>query len=735
MPRNASVNRARTATKDNRCTGPKRENRGCIPGVYPSVFSRRNCCPRYDRRYTAPVQLSTPLAAVLRTTKDHLRALEGIGLRTVQDLLLYFPRAHEDLSAMHTIATAGLDEKVTIRGTLHHIKLVRIRGGKQLVTAKFQDAEGDSVDVVWFNQPHVKRMIEEGGDVVLTGKIVEKGSKLQFQSPQFEKEGAKPLIHAGRLVPIYPQHEIINTKWLREKMMLARDAIDLLPETLPQEVVDEEHLVSRKDMVRFLHFPDRPEDVAGAYDRLAFEQMYDLQREALERKREWQGTHQKRLRTPMDIELIRALFASLHFTPTNSQKIAIYEILRDMEKDVPMSRLLEGDVGSGKTLVAASVMANTVRHGGQCALMVPTEVLARQHAESLSRLLLHFHTYLQQQQHPVAAAFRQPVVTLLTGSTPRAEADAIKRNLASGLTDIVIGTHALIEDTVRFTDLRLVIVDEQHRFGVMQRERLREKGSPHFLSMTATPIPRTLALTAYGDHDLSVLLEKPGRRQAIDTKVVAPGDRKVIELFIDHQIREGRQVFVICPLITESEELDEVRNVEQEAKRLRAAFPRRRIAMLHGKLPPPEKQEIMRAFRDKASDILVSTSVIEVGIDVPNATIILIEGAERFGLAQLHQLRGRVGRGDHKSYCFLFTTQQTQASSPRLRAMEQYDSGFMLAEMDLRLRGPGEIFGTRQSGIPDSFMRSLLKPELIARARRAAERVLSPEGKKLESVL
>src|SRR3989344_536564 len=407
----------------------------------------------------------------------------------------------------------------------------------------------------------------------------------------------------------------------------------------------------RSAAIAALHFPETPEEIKAARDRMAFEEMYRVQAEALSRKQEWQGETQDRLKTPMNIELIRALFASLKFTPTKSQKISIYEILKDMERDVPMSRLLEGDVGSGKTLVAVAVMANTLSHGGQCVLMVPTEELARQHLENVSRLLLHFHSFLQAQdsRHKTQETiqFRLPTVALLTGSMPKSDADDVRMRVAAGTIDIVIGTHALIEEKVRFKDLRLVIVDEQHRFGVMQRQRLREKGSPHFLSMTATPIPRTLALTAYGDHDLSVLLEKPSRRQAIDTKVVSPSDRTTVERFIDHQITEGRQVFVICPLIDESEELDEVRNVTQEAKRLAEEFPRRTIALLHGQLSPDEKQRVMQGFRNKESDILVSTSVIEVGIDIPNATMILIEGAERFGLAQLHQLRGRVGRGDH----------------------------------------------------------------------------------------
>jgi ATP-dependent DNA helicase RecG len=667
-----------------------------------------------------PLTLATPLKEVLRTTKEYLEALESLGMYTVEDFLLYLPRTHEDLTAMHTIASAPLSEKVTIRGSIDHLKLVRTRHRKTLVTAKFTDSEGTTIDVIFYNQPHVKRVLPEGTNVVLTGKLVAKGRKILMQSPQFEEERDRPLVHAGRLVPVYPQHDSTTTKWLREKMVLVKDAVSLLPETLPPGILSDESLMPRADAIRALHFPESLEETRRAFERIAFEQMFSLQCAALERKQHWQGMLQDRLKTPMDIPLIRAFFASLHFTPTKSQKIAIYEILKDMEKDVPMSRLLEGDVGSGKTLVAVAVMANVIRHGGQCALMVPTEVLARQHAQSIAKLLINFHSYLQDQPQRSTIPFPLPRVVLLTGSTPSAEGKEIKEGLAAGTVDTVIGTHALLEESVHFKDLRLVIVDEQHRFGVMQRERLREKGSPHFLSMTATPIPRTLALTAYGDHDLSVLLEKPGQRQKVHTKVVAPRERRTVERFIDQQIGEGRQVFVICPLISENDELDDVKNVTEEVERLRGEFPHRRIAMLHGKLLPREKQEIMQAFRERQTDILVSTSVIEVGIDVPNATIILIEGAERFGLAQLHQLRGRVGRSDCKSYCFLFTTNETQANSPRLKAMEQYDSGFMLAEIDLKLRGPGELFGTRQSGIPELRYGYLLRPELILRARRAA---------------
>lgn len=668
------------------------------------------------------MKLETPLSAVLRTTKDHLVALEDMGMKTVGDVLLYVPRSHEDLSQLQTIATSPVGEKVSLRGSIDTVKLTRIRGGKQIASAVFTDTEGNSIDVSWFNQPHVKRMLPDDSEVVLTGKLSEKGYKLIMQSPQFELAGKQALVHAGRLVPIYPQHDIINTKWLREKIVLIKDAIDAIPETLPQSVIDDEKLLSRKDAIRFLHFPDKPEDVEKAQQRIAFEEMYHVQVEALERKKQWQGEKQDRLIVPMDIELIKTFFSSLKFSPTGSQKIAIYEILRDMEKDVPMSRLLEGDVGSGKTLVAVAVMATVTRHGGQCALMVPTEVLAKQHAESCSHMLLTLHAHMQQE----GKNLRLPHVALLTGSTPASEALSIKQGLMNGTVDIVIGTHALIEDSVQFHDLKLVIVDEQHRFGVNQRVRLKDKGSPHFLAMTATPIPRTLALTAYGDHDLSVLLEKPGNRKVIKTKVVSPNDRKTVELFIDNQIAEGRQAFVICPLITgsEAEEIKDVKNVEAERKRLTEEFPRRRINMLHGRMTPFEKEDILRRFKAKEFDILVSTSVIEVGIDVPNSTIIIIEGSERFGLAQLHQFRGRVGRGDHQSYCFLFTTTPEQARSPRLKAMENYDSGFHLAEIDLKLRGPGELFGFRQSGLPDFRFPQLFQPELVVKARQAAEKVM-----------
>ncbi|MEQ1849394.1 MAG: ATP-dependent DNA helicase RecG [Candidatus Peribacteraceae bacterium] len=670
---------------------------------------------------------------MLKTTGVYIDALAEMGVRTVDEMILMIPRAYEDLSAMVTLTTAPMNEKVTIRGTIASLKLVRTRTRKQLVQAVFLDEEGARADIVWFNQPHMMRMLREGQAVSLTGKVQEDGYKLKMMSPQVEDGTRTELLHAGRIVAVYPQTEKLSSRWLREKMALLRPVFASIPESLPAEILTAEKLLARSEALTELHFPSTPEKLNQARERMAFEELFHIQTEALERKNAWQGHRQKRLVTPMDAPLIKAFFASLSFIPTDAQRVAIYEILRDMESDKPMSRLLEGDVGSGKTLVAASVIAHTIIAKGQCALMVPTEVLAKQHAVTITRMLTTFHTYLQSgawKEKGIQAAhlltFALPRVVLLTGSITGAESRAIKRDTAAGLVDVVIGTHALIEESVVFKDLKLAIIDEQHRFGVLQRKALEEKGPPHTLAMTATPIPRTLALTAYGDHDLSVLLTKPGNRKSIKTTVVPPSQRRTVELFIDTEMASGRQAFVICPLIemSKSDEMQDVKNVQAEAERLQKEFPKRTVTLLHGRMTPQEKEDVMRDFKDRKADILVSTSVIEVGIDVPNSTIIVIEGAERFGLSQLHQFRGRVGRSDAQSYCFLFTTEQHQASSERLKAMEEHSSGFELAEIDLMIRGPGELFGIRQSGIPELRFGGLLNPALVVRARKAAETAL-----------
>ncbi len=680
------------------------------------------------------MQLTDPLTtALLKTTEAHIAALSDMGIRTVYDMLFHLPRTYDDVTSVMTLQDAPLNEKVTLRGTIHSLKLVHTRSGKKLVQGQFRDTEGDTAEVVWFNQPHILRMLHDGEEVSFVGKVQEDGYKLKIMSPTCENAIGTTLLHSGRIVPIYPQTEQISSKWFREKIFFLKDAFSLFKENLPSSVLEEEQFPSRGDALFEVHFPSTPDMLARARERLSFEEMYLIQLDALTRRESRIQKQNDRLKMPMDPLLIRGFFASQSFTPTGDQKVAIFEILKDMELPHAMSRLLEGDVGSGKTLVAAAVMAHTIYHGGQCALLVPTEVLARQHLTTISRLLLQFYEFVQKGkdawgEHDLSHLVARPLprVELLTGSLAPSDADRVRQGVASGLVDVLIGTHAIIQDSVSFPRLLLAIIDEQHRFGVEQREALLAKGDPHFLSMTATPIPRTLALTAYGEHDLSVLLTKPGQRKKIITKVVPPSERHTVERFIDLQIHEGRQVYVICPFISESksDEFAEVRNVEAELERLRTEFPHRRIAALHGKMSSEEKEEIMASFKNHDFDILVSTSVIEVGIDVPNSTLIVIEGAERFGLSQLHQFRGRVGRSDHQSYCYLFTTKLSQKDSDRLRAMEEHDSGFMLAEIDLQLRGPGQMFGVRQSGIPDTHFGGLLNPELVVRARKAAGREL-----------
>lgn len=671
--------------------------------------------------------------ALLKTTQAYIDVLQRMKIETVMDLLLYFPRTYEDISQTMTLLSAPLNQKVSIRGTVDELKLVRTRSKQSFVRGRFTDESGTTAVLTWFNQPHILRMISNGQQGTLVGKVVEDGYHLAVKSPVFENDLRPQKLHAGRIVAVYSQSPPVTSQWLREKIQMVLPLTQDFTETLPQDIVQSESLMSRREAVLQLHQPSLPSLLEKARERLAFEELFFTQRDALERKKHFQGTTDHNLVVPMNVELVKAFFESMNFTPTKDQKVALYEILKDMEQPRAMSRLLEGDVGSGKTLVAVIAIANALASRRQCALLVPTEVLARQHLTTVSRLLIDFYHYLQlrtsQQGNNLTNELRSvslPRVTLLIGSLTASEKSQVARDLASGLIDVVIGTHAMIEDTIRFQNLGLVIVDEQHRFGVAQREKLREKGPAHFLSMTATPIPRTLALTAYGEHDLSVLLEKPGNRKRIQTKVVVPDERKTVEYFIDQQIGEGRQVYVICPLIEESsaDEMSEVKSVELELVRLRQAFPHRRIAELHGRLSSEQKMDCMNKFSNREFDILVSTSVIEVGIDVPNTTIIVIEGAERFGLSQLHQFRGRVGRSDAQSYCFLFTTHASQSESPRLRAMEEHDSGFMLAEIDLKLRGPGEIFGLRQSGIPDLRYGSLQNIELVLRARKAAERSL-----------
>lgn len=661
------------------------------------------------------MHLSTPLRDVLSTTPYFLKTLEKAGISTIEDLLLYFPRAYEDRTVLKSLAQANVRDVVTVEGILTDKDHVRTKRGYKLLKAQFRDAEGNEAEVVWFNQPHLMNMLSLGKPIVLSGKVKYERRELSFQSPTFEYHvPGQPMVHFGGITPIYPEIDKVSTDWLRRKMHEIVGVTKELAETLPEDIRQERGLIGRAEAVRELHAPTSREQLTAAKRRLAFEELFLLQLAGVRRKLLFQReAAQFAPAIPLQAETMKTFVEQLPFQLTDHQRIVTYQVLRDMEKSVPMQRLLEGDVGSGKTLVAVLCAYHAIKEGGvQVALMAPTEVLASQHYKSITKMLA---------PHGMNVQF-------LSGSLKKKEKEEVARGLAQGTVDLVIGTHALIQDYVQFHKLGLVVIDEQHRFGVEQRRLLANQGYPHVLHMTATPIPRTLALTMYGDQDISIISQMPMGRKKIHTRVVNPQDRAQMYSWIESEVAKGYQVFVICPLIEESEKLEEVKAVTKEYAFLQEhIFPNLKINLLHGKMKAEEKEQIMMDFREKKFDILVSTSVIEVGVDIPNATTIVIEGAERFGLSQLHQFRGRVGRGQTQSYCFLATAKSQAHQTQRLRAMEKHHDGFTLSEIDLEIRGPGEVYGIRQSGVPDLRMARLTDLPLIMEARETAEEILEKD--------
>ncbi|MFH1375373.1 MAG: ATP-dependent DNA helicase RecG [Patescibacteria group bacterium] len=655
---------------------------------------------------------TTFLSEALATTSRHIKALAEIGVHTVGDLLNYFPRAYTDFSQLKKIAELTANKTQTVAGTIRNLRTVRTRTGKTLVIAKLVDDSGQ-IALTWFNQMYVARVLRNGDEIALTGKVqVGPRGGHSLLGGTFEKL-SEELLHSGRIIPVYRSHgKIITPKWLREKIYPLLPLAKELPDLLPTEIREKEKLETLASAVATIHFPESFEKIEQARERLAFDELFFLQLGGLQRKLDWQrgaaGSGKIILSTP---ELLAEFASKIPFRFTQAQKVSTAEILRDLKRDLPMNRLLEGDVGSGKTVVAALAIFLTAKSSCQAALLAPTEILAAQHFRNFLKVL-----------HPLGVR-----VELLTGSTTAKNKKEISKKLKAGGLDLVVGTHALLEKHVGFRDLALVVIDEQHRFGVKQRTLIKKDSTPHVLSLTATPIPRTLALTIFGDQDVSIIDElPPGRKPAI-TRIVPPSKRTDSYRWIESEVQKGRQVFIVCPLIEESETL-EVRSAKKEFKRLsEEVFPELKLGLLHGRMKAKEKDAVMQDFAQGKIQVLVSTTVIEVGIDVPNATIMLIEAAERFGLAQLHQLRGRVGRGEHQSYCFLFFESDSEEVKARLHAMQKISSGFELAKMDLHLRGPGEVFGVRQSGIPDLKVAKLTDHELIKRSRDEAEKLLEKD--------
>ncbi len=660
-----------------------------------------------------PAALNAPLTVLSGIGPRTAQSLSKLGMHTLGDMLYNFPRRYDDYSQLKPINRLWYGDEVTVIGTVQSVSSRPIRSGKmQVVEVVIGDGTG-ALRLTWFNQPWLTNRMKEGDTISVSGKIEQYLGRLVMNNPDWDPVEIESL-HTNRIVPVYPLTATITQKWLRKQMsQVINFWAPRVADPLPESILSSAELVDLPTAIQQAHYPDSQEQLKSARERLAFDEIFYLQVGVMRQKLDWQAASARVFETPPD--WLETRMQGLPFELTNAQKRAVEEMRADLAAGRPMNRLLQGDVGSGKTIVAALAIAMVNRSGAQAAVMAPTSILAEQHyrnfLNALSRPDENGEGYLQPGQ-----------IRLLVGDTPASERSEIHAGLASGEVKLLVGTHALIEDPVQFADLQLAVIDEQHRFGVEQRAALRNKGdSPHLLVMTATPIPRSLALTIYGDLELSVMDEMPPGRQEIGTHVLNLRERERAYSLIRSQIEAGNQAFIVYPLVEESDKSESKAAVEEHERLQKEVFPDLKLGLLHGRMKPDEKDQVMTRFRDRDYDILVSTTVIEVGVDVPNATVMLIEGANRFGLAQLHQLRGRVGRGAEQSYCLLIPDHDDAVENERLLAMAETNDGFVLAERDLQQRGPGEFLGTRQSGYSGLRMASLTDVGLIEKARGQAE--------------
>jgi len=676
---------------------------------------RQNPPPRSEavvgaKHSQTPAALSAALTVLQGVGPRNAESLEKLGLQTLGDMLYYFPRRYEDYSQLKPIQSLMYNDVVTVLGTVQSVHTRPIRGGKSSVIEVIIGDGTGSLRISYFNQPWLSNRFKEGEAISVSGKIDQYLGRLVMNSPDWEPVEVENL-HTNRIVPIYSLTERITQKWLRNQMnsvitYWAPAVVDALPDTIRRAA----QLVSLGEALTQVHFPDSQARLKLARERLGFDEIFYLQMGVLRQKRDWKSVDGRRF--SVSDEWLVARLGTLPFTLTSAQLTSLDDIRKDLDSGKPMNRLVQGDVGSGKTVVAA-LGANIVISGGaQAAIMAPTSILAEQHHRNFVNLLAGDGGTMQQSE-----------IRLLVGNTTESEKEAIRQGLQDGSIKIVIGTHAVIEPDVLFKDLQFVVIDEQHRFGVEQRAELRSKGTnPHLLVMTATPIPRSLALTVFGDLDISVIDVMPEGRQPVTTFVLRPQERERAYTLIRAQVKNGNQAFIVYPLIDESEKIDARAAVDDFETLSKQVYPDLKLGLLHGRMKPAEKDEVMLKFRDKEFDILVSTTVIEVGVDVPNSTVMLIEGADRFGLAQLHQLRGRVGRGSVQSTCLLIPTREDATENDRLQAMATTNSGFELADLDLKLRGPGEFLGTRQAGYATTLkMASITDVKLIEKAREQAQ--------------
>ncbi len=630
-----------------------------------------------------------------------------LGLKTIADLIDYYPRRYDDYSQVTPIAKLQ-PGAVTIQAVIKQASGRYVRRGMHITEAVASD-DTSSVRLIWFNQPYRAATLKTGQSYYISGQFELSHQRFQIMSPSVELVSDFP-INTARVIPIYRETKGLNSRQIRAALKQVMQQIDLLAESLPAWLITQQKLMSRAEAIRAIHFPESSEQLAAARHRLGFEEVFQLSLAALMNKREVAGEQAPSV--PFKESVAKNFVSNLPFKLTNAQRKVVWQIYKDIEKTQPMNRLVEGDVGSGKTVVAAMAAMMVLEQGHQVALMAPTEILARQHANTIQNLLT-----------PLGYGDK---VGLLVGSMKPAQKAQAHAAIAAGKLQFIVGTHALIQDKVDLQNLELIIIDEQHRFGVEQRKSLMAKAGhmPHVLNLTATPIPRSLALTLYGELDVSILDEKPPGRQEIVTEIASPNSRKQLYAKLDEAIDAGRQLFVVCPLVTESEVLQASSAETMYETLKKGVFKHRRVGLLHGQMKSDAKQVVMQQFVSHELDILVATTVIEVGVDVPNASMMLIENADRFGLSQLHQLRGRIGRGEHQSSCYLMMS-DSSAPNQRLRAMERITDGFKLAELDLELRGPGAIYGTMQHGALDLRIANLSDISLIRAARQSADEFLS----------
>ena len=634
------------------------------------------------------------------------------GINTVEDLLYYFPRSHEDRSEMKEIADCKEGETVCVSVTVFSpVKDVRVRRNLLISTMIVSDTTG-ALNVVWYNNKYVKGQFFTGDEYILYGKITRNRGKMEMINPVYEKKGKERF--TGKIVPLYPLTEGLTQKIVQSSMELAIKEAGRLEEYIPTEIREQYNIAELNYAMKNIHFPEDFESYNIARERFVFEELLILQLALSGHKDE---NIQKDGVKFDDIMCVREFTDSLPFPLTNAQKRVLNEILKDTKSGKMMNRLVQGDVGSGKTAVAAAAIYVAVKNGHQAAMMAPTEILAAQHAETLAEFFKDMDIN----------------VVMLTGSMKVRDKRLAYDMIAAGAADVVVGTHAIIQEAVEFNDLTLVVADEQHRFGVEQRAKLAAKGNnPHMLIMSATPIPRTLALILYGDLDISIIDELPPGRKPVKTYAVGESMRKRIYSFLEKNVRDGMQAYVVCPLIEDTEKSD-LQDAEALVQKLQDIFPVFKVGLMHGRMKPKLKEEIMDEFVRGEIKILVSTTVIEVGVNVPNANMMIIENAERFGLSQLHQLRGRVGRGGEQAYCILMAHGNNEVTKKRMETMTISNDGFYISEQDLKLRGPGDFFGTRQHGLPEMKIANLFEDrDILAVSQLAAKKILD-EDPALES--